>query len=375
MLSVTLLACRQQGEIVYPAEHDTIPTPPRADSTFAAGDPVAMYLINEGNMGSNKASIDLLDYRKAEYIRSIYTERNPNVVKELGDVGNDIAIYGSKLYAVINCSHKVEVMDARTCVRIGQIEMANCRYIAFAEGKAYITAYVSPEGYDNRRLGALYEVDTTSLRITRTMQVGYQPEELVVKDGYLYVANSGGFQPGYDSTLSIINIAEWREVKRLPVAINLHRLRLDTHGQLWLTARGDYGSTHPCLVCLKADGADTRVIERLAIECSNMAIQGDSLYYYTTVWDPNSKDNHVQYGILNTQTRKVLTHNFITDGTESEITIPYGIAIHPYNGDIYLTDAKNYVSSGTLSCYSRQGERRWTRYTGDIPARMCFLYP
>lgn len=52
--------------------------------------------------------------------------------------------------------------------------------------------------------------------------------------------------------------------------------------------------------------------------------------------------------------------------------IPYGIAIHPRNGDIYVTDAKNYVSSGVLHCYSREGVHKWSVRTGDIPAHMVF---
>ena len=57
-------------------------------------------------------------------------KRHSDVIKELGDVGNDLQIYGSKLYAVLNSSHKVEVMDARTLVRIGQIDIPNCRYMS-----------------------------------------------------------------------------------------------------------------------------------------------------------------------------------------------------------------------------------------------------
>ena len=50
------------------------------------------YLINEGNMGSNKATLDYFDETQGVYHRNIYAERNPNVVKELGDVGNDVEI-------------------------------------------------------------------------------------------------------------------------------------------------------------------------------------------------------------------------------------------------------------------------------------------
>ena len=68
-----------------------------------------------------------------------------------------------------------------------------------------------------------------------------------------------------------------------------------------------------------------------------------------------------------------MSRKFITDGTELDIVIHYGIAIHPRNGDIYVTDAKNYVSSGVLHCYSREGVRKWSVRTGDIPAHMVFL--
>src|ERR1700750_1488792 len=58
------------------------------------------YLLNEGNMGSNKCTLDYFDYATGTYRKNIYGEINPSVVKELGDVGNHIMIYGSKMYVV-----------------------------------------------------------------------------------------------------------------------------------------------------------------------------------------------------------------------------------------------------------------------------------
>ena len=87
----------------------------------------------------------------------------------------------------------------------------------------------------------------------------------------------------------------------------------------------------------------------------------------------NEGKNTVTYGIINVKTKELVSTNFITDGTEKSITIPYGIAIHPETGDIYVTDAKNYVSSGTLYCFDRYGKKKWSVRTGDIPAHMVFL--
>jgi hypothetical protein len=97
------------------------------------------YVLNEGNMGSNKCTLDFLIIPK-EPISNIYAEINPNVVKELGDVGNDIKIYGSKVYIVVNVSNKIEVLDAKTAKRIKSIYLQNCRYLTFKDGKAYAAA-------------------------------------------------------------------------------------------------------------------------------------------------------------------------------------------------------------------------------------------
>lgn len=370
-----LFACREI-ELVVPTEYELLPGVPIDPDAR----PVGMYLLNEANMGSNKSSIDYVDFRNAYYVRNIYAERNPEVVKELGDVGNDIQIYGNKLYAVINCSHKVEVMDVRTCKRIGQVDIPNCRYIRFAKGKAYVSAYVGPVAIDpNAQLGAVYEVDTASLAVTRKVTVGYQPDELEVLGEYLYVTNSGGYRaPDYDSTVSVVEIYGMKQIQKIPVGINLHRIRKDCYGKLWVTSRGDYNTIPSRLYVLDRKDKNSKemvVKDTLDIPCSEMYIQGDSLYFYSVEWNKQTERNTVTYGIIDVRTDQLVTDHFITDGTEQDIVIPYGICVHPTTGDVYVTDAKNYVSSGVLHCYDRHGKKKWSVRTGDIPAHMAFYDP
>ena len=379
LLAIGLMSCRGD-EIIFPAEYEILPMESRELSSFAANEPIGMYLLNEGNMGSNKATIDYLDFSKGIYIRNIYGERNPNVIKELGDVGNDIQVYGNRLYAVINCSHKVEVMDLYTCRRIGQIDIPNCRYIRFHGDKAYISSYVGPVSIDpNAQLGAIFEVDTATLRITRQVTVGYQPEEFEIIDNYIYVANSGGYRaPDYDSTLSVVNLTDFRQVKKIPVCVNPHRVRKDQYNRLWITSRGDHKDVQPQLVCLQPLHPTPYTLHPISL--SEMVIIGDSMYYYGAHWSDETMSNQITYGFFNIQNSLPFREgagvgsSLITDGTEKNIKIPYGIQVNPYNGDIYITDAKNYVSSGQLHCYSREGKRKWSVRTGDIPAHMCFVY-
>ncbi len=86
-LLMLLPACRED-ELVVPTEYDIINDAAPANSAIRG-----LYLVNEGNMGSNKCTLDYFDYMTGLYARNFYAEKNPNVVKELGDVGNDIAVY------------------------------------------------------------------------------------------------------------------------------------------------------------------------------------------------------------------------------------------------------------------------------------------
>ena len=371
LLILPLLAtgCRED-ELVVPTEYDII-----GDENFNSSIR-GFYLVNEGNMGSNKCTLDYYDYRTGLYSRNFYAERNPNVIKELGDVGNDIGIYGSKLYVVVNCSHKVEVMDMKSGVRIGQVDIPNCRYIRFYRGKAYVSSYVGPVLIDpDAPKGAVFEVDTASLKITRKVSVGYQPEEMEIVDDYMYVANSGGYRvPDYDNTVSVIQMVDFKQVQQIPVGINLHRVKKDRYNRLWVTSRGDY-QTRPSRLYLldKRKGYNQMIVtDTIPVACSNMALRGDSLFYYATEWNNFTSSNAISYGIIDIRSKEVVSKNFITDGTEKEITIPYGIAIHPETGDIFVTDAKNYVSSGTLYCFTKDGKKKWSVRTGDIPAHIVF---
>jgi DNA-binding beta-propeller fold protein YncE len=361
-----LTACRTD-EPVHKSETET----------KEEGDSLAVikgfYLLNEGNMGSNKASLDYYSYITGIYSRNIFAERNPNVTKELGDVGNDLKIYGSKLYAIINCSNLVEVMDAATGVHITAIEVPNCRYICFNKDKAYVSSYAGPVQIGNKQLGFVAEIDTGTLQITRKVTVGYNPEEMAIIDNKMYVANSGGYLvPDYDNTLSIIDLDSFTEIKKVEVAINMHRVRADKYGDLYLSTRGDY-YTMPANLFLF--DVETQTIKKtFDIPVGNMCIVGDSAYLYSVGFNWNTGLDEISYALIDIKSEKVLSKSFIADGTESLIKLPYGIAVNPNNKEIFVTDAGDYVSPGTLYCFDKTGHLKWKQTTGDIPAHIEFTF-
>lgn len=361
------MACRRDV-VVFPPEVVEV-------GQSVAGPVRGMYVLNEGNMGSNKASLDYYDFHLATYTRNIYGFTNPHVVKDLGDVGNDLQIYGDRLYAVINCSNKIEVMHADNAVRIGQIDIPNCRYLCFDGGYGYATSYAGPVqvGTEHAQIGYVAKFDTATLQVVATCNVGFQPDQMAIVGNRMYVANSGGYlMPNYEHELSVIDLPSFTEVARIPVAINLHQVLADRYGGLWITSRGDYISTPASLYYLGA--REEYVSDTLAIAASALCMRGDSLYCLSSAYNPETYDMEIQSIIIDVRTHEVLTRNFISDGTLATLRTPYGLAVHPLSGDIYLTDAGNYVTPGYLHCYSPSGVRRWSVRCGDIPAHFAFLF-
>ena len=366
VLCSSLSSCRTDDDVISPTVSET----GMAIDTDVSG----LYVLCEGNMGANKATLDYLDLTSGIYHKNIFPSRNPNQVMQLGDVGNDVKIYGGSLWLVINCSNKVEVCDARTAVSRGHVDIPNCRYVCFDGAHAYVSSYVGGGLREWDRLGSVYKVDTASLSVVGRVDVGYQPDELCVSNGRLYVANSGGYKGGmgrgYDSTVTVVDLRSFTVVGTINVAPNLFRIRADRYGQLWVASRGiDDDAQWPSrLYVIEGDA----VTDSIDVTVSDMALLGDSLCYMgtTTGTDWQTKPH---FGLIDIRTHRIVNPQLLKPSADYELETPYGLMVHPLTGHSYVMDATNYVSSGWLLCFDRDGHFRWRTSTGDIPGHGAFL--
>ena len=329
-----LSSCRHDDYIIYSIDEDT-------GGKTVKSEIMGMYLLNEGNMGSNKCTLDYLDLsgntETVHYYRNIYAERN--------------------------------------CRRLAKTDIPNCRYIAFDDNYAYVSSYVGPVQIStNTQLGRVYKIDTRTYQKVDSIEVGYQPEELCIVGNKLYVANSGGYRiPQYDHTISIIDLSAFKEEKKIDVADNLHRCRADHYNQLWVSSRGTYNGTPAKLFWLEPDKqGEMTVKDNLPVAVSDMCIVGDSLYFFGVEWSYVKMENEISYGIINVRTHQLITRQLSEAKEIESITLPYGLIVNPVHRDFYIMDAKNYVSSGELLHFHADGTFDWRVWTGDIPAHAVF---
>lgn len=379
VLAIALVAaagCRKEdtlrflpGENGEPSDYEVVDA-----AVNASAKPSGIYLVNQGNQGSNKARLDFLNFHNGFYIRDVFTEYNPEVVKGLGDTGNDVQVYKGKVFVVVNGSHKVEIMDAYSMKRLAQVDVPNCRFIAFDGNSAYVTSYVAKDKEALKtQKGALYRIDLDTYKVTGQVTVGYQPEQLVIMDGKAYVANSGGYVAGYDDTVSVVDLKSMKVEYDIKVAINLGLMLVDAEGTIWVSSQGNFSDVSSTLNYLVKEGDKYELGGSVNVPVSSMALAGDKIYVIGSTYTPPAWALTTTYNIVNAKTRKLESGSFITDGTESDIATAFTVTVNPGNGDIYVTDAKDYVSSGTLHCYTGSGKHKWSVRTGDIPARIAFL--
>lgn len=365
-LILILVGCREDEVVPMPQPEKT----GEAQQIQLTG----FWLLNQGNMGANKASLDLYTFADALYMRNVYPALNPDVAMDLGDVGNAMRSYGSKLYIVVNCSNKVEVLDLHTGRRIGQIDIPNCRDITFSGPNAYVTSYAGPVevAEDYAQLGYVARIDTLTLRETGRSTVGYQPDGIAICGDRIFVANSGGYRvPNYERTVSILDLATLEQVKEVEVAENLCHALADRHGYIWISSRGDYYDIPSRLY--RMDAETMEVVQTFDFPVSAMWLSGDRLLTVSASFNYDTFLLDKVFTIIDTKDGKLLTRNFVSDGTEQEIRVPYGVAENSETGEIYVTDARTYINPGYIYCYSPEGQLKWKQRTGDVPSSLVFF--
>lgn len=304
----------------------------------------AVLISNEGAFTKSNASVSYYNRSTGTTENNIFGKANGSLV--LGDVLQHIAAHNDRAYLVMNNSGKVVVVNANTFVTEGEIaNLEMPRYFAVLnDTKGYVTEWV---GYSGN--GRVAVVDLATLTVTKTIEVGVNPEQLLLANGKLYVANIGG------NTVSVINTATDALETSIPVTHGPNSLVLDRNNQLWVTAGGKkvYNSETWELVeaqstpgaLLKIDAATNTVSNAIAFSSkaaspSRLTTNGakDKLFY---TYGGSVYQQDINAAVLNPTA-------LINRGFSS-------LGIDPDNGYIYAGVTPNYTTDGWVIRFNPTG--------------------
>jgi hypothetical protein len=293
-----------------------------------------LLISHEGNFGQGNASVSFVSFDLQTVENNIYSTVNSNF---LGDTAQSIGFNGDLAYIVLNVSNAIEVVNRYTFESVATINtgLNNPRFIAFANGKGYVTNWgdgsVTTDDY-------LAVIDLSSNTLTaQTIAVAEGPEEIVASNNTLYVAHQGGFSQ--NNVISVIDATSDMVSSTLTVGDVPNSMQLDTAGDLWVLSGGKPSwtgeETGGKLSKINTIDNSMTSIDFADTEHPNhLALDNGTLYYYMS--------------------------GSVFKMASSEITLPisaeltglnfYGMTVN--NSVLYAVDAADFTSNGILSTYN-----------------------
>jgi len=310
-----------------------------------------IYILNQGGIGHNNSTLTYYDYTTKQLVPDQFTVAN---TEKLGDTGNDLGIYGSKMFIVVNESGRIDVVDPKSAKIMKQITLDQPRSVVFYKSNALVTSYD----------GTVSVIDTALLTITKTITVGRNPEQMAISNGKLYVANSGGLTFGNpDKTVSVVDLNTLTEIKKIDVIADPVSIIADAYNNIYVLSYGNYDDIAPGMTIIDAKTDIVKSGPSVSLGYSiPIYTQGDFVYYATA-------DNKI--AVYNAKTQTSERADFITDNTS--LQIPFAISGDPQTGEIFITDAVDYSSDGTLYAFDKNGKKEYTIRVGISPGKITLL--
>lgn len=319
---------------------------------------VGAYFVNNGSWGANNGSIQFYDYETNEVSGDLYKQENG---KAIGDA-QDLCIYGSKLYVTSSTSAKLEVLDLKGKIlktiplKNSEDQSIEARSLAATGGKVYFTAYD----------GTVSKLDTLSLSIEGSVEVGPYPEALTVADNKLYV-NISNYSKG--NQIAVVDLASFTKTADLEVLLNPYSQSLTADGKVYFVSSGTYNNpaipeADRVLQTLQSVDPKTNKVTALC-QASAIAYYDHKMYcIYADYYTPN--ENAIFVYDLATGTKKSLID-------PSGIQNPTSIDVDPSNGDIYISSPDYAGAPGTVYVYDKDGQAKRTLEAGYYVAGVRFL--
>ena len=318
-----------------------------------------MFITNEGNFGKGNGSVSFVDNKGV--VDTLIFERTNK--RPLGDQLQSMEIIADKAYLTLSNSNKIEVVDAVNFKEIGVVAgLSLPRYVNGANSKLYVTQWGAT--------GTVEVFNADTFEKVKSIAVGIDPDKMLKLNNELWVANSSsGFGSNADNTISVINTDTDNVVETISLSANNPRAFVtDKDGDVWVLCSG-YVKYDPSTYALLEE-TPSMLIEidvNTKKEKSTFKISDTShpsklvannigdTFYYTT------------YGGVTSFKVESNTINLLFDKPV------YGINIDE-DDNIYLADAKDYISNGDVLKYNSEGKIITSFKSGIIPNGVVFSY-
>lgn len=339
-------------------DDDTIPEP---EIPAVPTETSKVYILNGGMDGQNNAALSMIDKESGETTADIFSKVNG---RGLGNMGQNMLLYGSKLYISVYRSNTVEVINAATAKVEATLKPVDDqgnprspRMFASHEGKVYMTTF---DGY-------VAKIDTTSLTIEGYTAVGPNPDGIAIANGKIYTADTDGLNwPSTSDKLSVVDIASFKKVGDVTVGINPNHVFADSEGDIYAICYGDYKVGADMLY--RVDTKTDKVVAIDDVNVTKMCVKNDTAYcYVANFYNPDGKAAFT----FDLKNDKVINPTFIKDFSVFT-SDPSVIGVDPVSGEVYVGIA-SYYQNDDIFIFDKEGTLKNTIEVGMSPSAFAFV--
>ena len=318
-----------------------------------------VLILSQGNFGSGNAQLAYLSNDLNTFQNNIFSLVNPTVL--LGDTAQDIGFNNDLLYVVLNVSNKIQIANRYTLKSVATIAagLTNPRYIAFANGKGYVTCWGNGTSTSDDYVAV---INLTNNTVSSVISVAEGPERILENNGKLYVAHKGGYN--YGNKITVISAANNAILSTITVGDVPESMRV-VGPSMYVICSGNpsYATTETAGQLVKINLQTNTVTSSLTFATtahpSNLDFYNSELYY--TIAEKIFKTTPDSSALPS-----VPLFSTTAQGA-------YGIySFEVENNKIYLGDAGNYSANGKVYVHSLTGVLQNTRTVGVIPAGFYF---
>jgi len=266
-----------------------------------------ILVVNQGNWTQGNASVSFVSNDFSVSENGVFNNVNNT---PLGDVGQSIAFYNELAYIVVNNSQKIEVVNRYTFASVSTINtgLNNPRYMAFANGKGYVTNWGDSTDETDDFIAV---VDLASNTVTNTIPVVEAPEQIVVSNGKIYVSHKEAYRnstyyPG--TSISVINTND-TVATTITVSDTPDEMVVDSANNIWVLCQGTpaWTGNESAGKLIKINTADDTVATTLDFgateHASVITYESGELYYHLNneIYKMNETDTSLPTNSIITQ--------------------------------------------------------------------------
>ncbi|MUP47120.1 YncE family protein [Gramella sp. BOM4] len=200
---------------------------PEEETQFESG----IFVLNEGNFGSGNASVSFIDSENEQISNNIFSNVNS---RDLGDTAQSIEMVGELALIVLNVSNRLEIVNRYTFESLGTIdaELNNPRYAVVEGDKIYVSNWGDGMDPDDDFLSIF---SLNDLSFLGSVPVPEGPEKMVVTNNTIYVAHTGGFS--FNNIVSVVDTQTNSIIKEIEVGDQPNSMVVQGI-DLWVLASG-----------------------------------------------------------------------------------------------------------------------------------------